>query len=135
MYSELCSIAIHITKTLHFSTKMLIFHPNLYHYTIRTFEKVSFNLHNEATKLKEAIIMSNNNFLSYRRAGNYLIHNLIIPPEEASVSLGKWSMLHKDYLKKCKKELFATLLAQRILYQHCTEDENRARYLFNTLIE
>ena len=34
--------------------------------------------------------MSNKNTIHYRQVGDYLIPNLIIPPEEASVTLGKW---------------------------------------------
>ena len=47
--------------------------------------------------------MSNKNSISYRNVGDYLIPNLVLPPEETSVRLGKWGMLHKDYLLKNKK--------------------------------
>ena len=33
--------------------------------------------------------MSNKNSISYRRVGDYLIPNLILPPEEANITLGK----------------------------------------------
>lgn len=69
--------------------------------------------------------MSNKNPISYRNVGDYLIPNLILPPEEASVRLVKWGMLHKDYLFKHKKVLFTTLLTQGKLYQHCAEVEIR----------
>ena len=75
------------------------------------------------------------NKIQYRRVGDYLIPNLIIPPEEAKVSLGKWGMLYKDYLFNHKKVLFTTLLTQGKLYQHCAEVENQARDMFDTLIE
>ncbi len=114
---------------------MLIFHLYLHRYTIRTFDKASFNLYNEATKLKEAIFMSNKNSISYRNVGDYLIPNIALPPEEANITLSKWGMLHKDYLLKHKKVLFATLLTQGKLYQHCAEVENQARDMFETLVE
>lgn len=79
--------------------------------------------------------MSNKNSISYRRVGDYLIPNLILPPEEANITLGKWGMLHKDYLMKHKKVLFTTLLTQGKLYQHCAEVEAQARDMFATLIE
>lgn len=79
--------------------------------------------------------MSNKNTISYRRVGDFLIPNLIIPPEEAKVTLGNWGMLHKDYLEKHKKVFFNTLLIQGKLYQHCAEIENQARDMFDTLIE
>lgn len=79
--------------------------------------------------------MSNKNTISYRRVGDYLIPNLILPPEEASVSLGKWGMMHKTYLEKHKKVLFSSLLMQGKLYQHCAKVENQAQDMFETLIE
>ena len=63
--------------------------------------------------------MKTNN-ITYRRVGDYNIPNLILPPEEANIHLGKWGervpealkranrpsrrqdMLHKDYLQKHK---------------------------------
>lgn len=75
------------------------------------------------------------NKIQYRRVGDYLIPNLIIPSEDASVTLGKWGMLHKDYLQKNKKLLFTTLLTQGKLYQHCADVENQAQQLFDTLVK
>ena len=72
---------------------------------------------------------------TYRQVGNFNIPNIILPPEEAYIKLGKWGMLHKDYLLKHKKVLFTTLLTQGILYQHCAETENQAQDMFDTLIE
>ena len=79
--------------------------------------------------------MSNKNSISYRNVGDYLIPNLVLPPEEANITLGRWGMLHKDYLLKNKKVLFTTLLTQGKLYQHCAEVETQARDMFDTLIE
>ena len=78
--------------------------------------------------------MKTNN-ITYRRVRYYNIPNLIIPPEEANINLGKWGMLHKDYLLKHKKVLFVTMLTQGKLYQHCAEMENQAQQMFDTLVE
>jgi len=78
--------------------------------------------------------MSNKNSISYRNVGDYLIPNLTLPPEKASVTLGKWGMLHKNYLLKHKKVFFTTLLTQGKLYQHCAEVENQAQDMFETLV-
>lgn len=78
--------------------------------------------------------MKTNN-ISYRRVGDYNIPNLILPPEEANITLGKWGMLHKDYLFKHNKVLFTTLLTQGRLYQYCAEVENQAQDMFDTLVE
>ena len=77
----------------------------------------------------------NNKNIQYRQVGNFNIPNLILPPEEANITLGKWGMLHKDYLLKNKKILFTTLLTQGKLYQHCAEIENQAQQMFDTLVE
>ena len=42
------------------------------------------------------------NKIQYRRVGDYFIPNLILPPEEANITLGKWGMMCKDYLEKYK---------------------------------
>lgn len=78
--------------------------------------------------------MKTNN-ITYRRVGDYNIPNLILPPEEANITLGKWGMLHKDYLLKHKKVLFTTLFVNGKLYQHCSEVENQAQQMFDTLVE
>ena len=62
--------------------------------------------------------MSNKNSISYRNVGDYLIPNLVLPPEETSVRLGKWGMLHKAYLLKNKKVLFTTLLTPEHKKKH-----------------
>ncbi len=79
--------------------------------------------------------MSNKNTIQYRRVGDYLIPNLILPPEEVAVTLGKWGMMHKSYLEKHKKVIFSSLLSQGKLYQHCAEIENQAKDMYDTLIE
>ena len=73
--------------------------------------------------------------ITYRQVGVYNIPNLTLPPEEANITLGKWGMLHKDYLQKNKKVLFTTLLTQGKLYQHCAEVENQAQEMFDSLVE
>lgn len=79
--------------------------------------------------------MSSRNSISYRRVGDYNIPNLTLPSEEAHIILGKWGILHKDYLQKNKKVLFTMLLTQGKLYQHCAEIENQARAMFDMLVE
>ncbi len=120
-------------KNVSFFDKNACFSTYLPHLSIRTFDKASFKLYNEATKLKEAIIMSNK--IQYCRVGDYLIPNLILPFEEASVTLGKWGMMHKTYLEKHEKVLFSSLLMQGKLYQHCAEVETPAKDMFETLVE
>ena len=79
--------------------------------------------------------MSNKITIQYRHVGDFLIPNLIIPPEEAAVTLGKWGMMHKNYLEKHKKVIFSLLLGQGKLYQHCAEVEKQACEMYDTLVE
>ncbi len=79
--------------------------------------------------------MENKSKITYRRVGDYFIPNLILPPEETNVTLGKWGILHKAYLEKHKKVFFDTLLMQGKLYQHCAEVERQARDMFDILVE
>ena len=79
--------------------------------------------------------MSNKNSITYRQVGDYLIPNLIIPPEDARITLGKWGMMYKSHLEKHKKVLFSSLLIQGKLYQHCAEIENQAKDMYDTLME
>lgn len=79
--------------------------------------------------------MSNINSISYRRVGDYKIPNLILPPEEASVRLNKWGMLHKDYLLKHKKVVFATLFAEGKLWRYLADIDSQAQQMFDTLVE
>ena len=79
--------------------------------------------------------MSNRNSISYRRVGDFNIPNLTLPPEEANIRLGKWGMLHKDYLFNHKKVVFTTLLSEGKLYQYCAEIENQAKTMFDMLME
>ena len=71
--------------------------------------------------------------ITYRQVADYMIPNLRLPPEESAIRLGKWGMLHKDYLQKHNPVLFATLLTQGKLYQHCARIDTQAQQMFNTI--
>lgn len=78
--------------------------------------------------------MKNNTNITYRTVGYFRIPNLTLPPEESTIRLGKWGMIHKDYLEKRKPVLFVTLLTQGRLYQHCAEIDTQAQQMFDTLV-
>lgn len=71
---------------------------------------------------------------SYRRVGDYYIPNLILPPEEEKVRLGKWGMMHKDYLLKHKKALFTMLWRRNELTSYLAEIDRQADDLFSRLV-
>ena len=78
--------------------------------------------------------MNTNSNITYSKNGDYMIPNLTLSPKEENIKLGKWGMIHKDYLLKNKKVLFTTLLIQGELYQHCAEVEKQAQQMFDTLV-
>ena len=72
--------------------------------------------------------------ITYRQVADYMIPNLILPPEETTIRLGKWGMLYKEHLFKHNKVLFTTLLTQGKLYQHCAKIENQAQQMFEAIV-
>ena len=73
--------------------------------------------------------------ITYRQVNDYMIPNLRLPPEESAIRLDKWGMMYKAYLQKHNPVLFATLLAQGKLYQHCVPIDQQANEMFDTLVE
>lgn len=72
---------------------------------------------------------------TYRQVGDFKIPNLTLPPEDANITLGKWGMLHKDYLLKHKKVVFITLLAEGKLWQYLSDINTQAQHMFDALVE
>ena len=42
--------------------------------------------------------MENKSKITYRQVGDYKIPNINLPSEQANIIIGKWGMLHKNYL-------------------------------------
>ena len=80
-------------------------------------------------------IIKNNTNIQYRQVGDFNISNLSLPPEEIKIRLGKWGLLHKDYLLKNNKVLFTTLIAEGKLWQHLSDIDIQAQQMFDTLVE
>lgn len=72
--------------------------------------------------------------ITYREVNGYLIPNLKLPPEEASVRLGKWGRLHKDYLIKHKQSLFTILFSEGQLYSYLANIDRQAQEMFCQLV-
>lgn len=84
---------------------------------------------------KERINTMKTNKITCRRVDDYNIPNLILPPEEANITLDKWGMLHKDYLLKYKKVVFVTLIAEGKLWQYLADIDTQAQQIFDTFVE
>ena len=79
--------------------------------------------------------MSNRISIQYHRVGDFLIPNLILPPEEARVHLGKWGMLHKDYMLKHKKVTVTIMTAEGRFWQYLAEIDKQAAEMFDLLVK
>ncbi len=73
--------------------------------------------------------------ITYREVNGYMIPNLILPPEEAKVRLGKWGVLHKDYILKHKKVTVAIMTAEGKFWQYLAEVDKQAEEMYDLLIE
>ncbi len=71
---------------------------------------------------------------SYRQVGDYLIPNLILPPE-AKIEIGRWGQLHRDYLRQYKQVQFNIMLAQGALWTYLAEIDQQAAAMFSRLVE
>ena len=80
-------------------------------------------------------MFNKNSKLEYRRVGDYMIPNLTLPPEEASITLGKWGMLQKDYMLKHKKVAVGILTAEGRFWQYLAEVNKQATEMFDLLVE
>ena len=81
------------------------------------------------------MIMEQNTKLEYRRVGDYMIPNLTLPLEEANIRLGKWGMLHKDYMLKNKKVAVTIMTVEGRFWQYLAEVDKQATEMFNLLVE
>ncbi len=75
------------------------------------------------------------NQITYRKVGDYLIPNIILPHEETKVELGLWGIRHKDYLMKNKRVLFDIMLTKGTLFQHLAEIDKQAEEMLFRLID
>lgn len=73
------------------------------------------------------------NEITYTKRGDYLIPDLT-PPEEAEHPLGRYAMMHRDYLENHKRVTYFNLLTTGKLNEHLyrTEQEALARLEFLT---
>ena len=78
--------------------------------------------------------MSKSTNISYRQVGDYKITNIILPPEQANITLGKWGIMHKDYLEHNKRGLFM-LMVKCTLWTYLADIDRQANEMYDLLIE
>lgn len=72
---------------------------------------------------------------SYRQVGDYTIPNLTLPPEEANITLGKFGMLHKDFMLKHKPIQVTIMTAEGRFWQYLAEVDKQATEMFDLLVD
>ena len=63
--------------------------------------------------------------ITYSRQGDYLIPDLTLPTEP-EIPLGRYAMMHRDYLEKHKRVTYLNLLTSGRLNEHLHQTEQAA---------
>ena len=71
---------------------------------------------------------------TYTQIGDYLIPDLVLPPEEQNIHLSVWGMRYKRYLMQNKKAIFNVMLAKGTLWKHLSDIDKQAEEMFNQLV-
>lgn len=79
--------------------------------------------------------MANETNITYRQVGDYKSPNIILPPEQVNITVGKWGMLHKDYLEHNKRGLFMLMVTKCTLWPHLADIDRQANEMYDILIE
>ena len=79
--------------------------------------------------------MANKTKITYRQVGDFKIPNIILPPEQANVTVGKWGMMHKNYLEHNKRGLFMLMVTKCTLWPYLADIDRQANEMYDLLIE
>ena len=79
--------------------------------------------------------MANETKITYRQVGDFKIPNIILPPEQANITVGKWGMMHKDYLERNKRGLFMLMVTKCTLWPYLADIDCQANEMYDLLIE
>jgi hypothetical protein len=73
------------------------------------------------------------NEIQYRRVGDYLLPCIALSDLPDASPLGKYGMMHKNYLRTEKSALYAKLLLTERLYPLCREVDVAAAHRLATI--
>ena len=74
------------------------------------------------------------NELTYSRVGDYYLPDLCLPEQE-SLHIGKYGLLHRKYLKAHRKVVYTNLLTAGALHNHLAEIDEQARDTLELLMK
>ena len=69
--------------------------------------------------------------LTYHRSGNYELPDIRLSDPPGAPPLGRYGMMHKEYLCREKPALYSQLLLSERLYPLCREIDETARERLN----
>ena len=73
------------------------------------------------------------NELTYTRVGDYELPNLRLSDPPDAPPLGRYGMMHKEYLRREKPMLYSALLLSERLYPLCREVDLAAKHRLATI--
>ena len=79
--------------------------------------------------------MENKTKITYRQVGDFKIPNIILPPEQANIIIGKWGMMHKSYLEHNKRGLFMLMVTKGTLWPYLADIDCQANEMYDLMIE
>ena len=79
--------------------------------------------------------MSKSTSISYRQVGDFKIPNIILPPEQANITIGTWGMMHKNYLEHNKRGLFMLMVTKCTLWPYLADVDRQANEIYKLLID
>ena len=79
--------------------------------------------------------MSEKTKITYRQVNGFLISNIILTPEQANIIIGKWGLMHKNYLEHNKRGIFMLMVTKCTLWPYLADIDRQANEMYNLLIE
>ena len=79
--------------------------------------------------------MASKTEITYRQVGDFKIPIIILPPEQANIIIGKWGMMHKNYLEHNKRGLFMLMVTKCTLWPYLADIDRQANEMYDLLIE
>ena len=79
--------------------------------------------------------MANKTKITYRQVGDFKIPNIILPPEQANITVGKWGMMYKNYIEHNKRGLFMLMVIKCTLWPYLADIDRQANEMYDHLIE
>ena len=73
------------------------------------------------------------NELTYTRIGDYFLPDLALTDAPCAPPLGRYGTMHKEYLRREKPALYATLMLTERLYPLCREIDEAAAHRLATI--